>query len=262
MTVPANLITRNANRFAVAKLTRGPEFIPVAKRLVAQKARYQSVEKRTGVPWYVIAVIHQRESSQDFARSLAQGDPWDRVSVRIPKGRGPFKSWEDAAYDALVNCPPYAARWKDWSVGGTLALLESYNGLGYYHGPVTKENGVVVKRYPSQPSPYIWSGTDQYRIGKYVRDGVFDPAVVDKQLGCAGLILAMKEIDASIDFGGKPNVGPAVAKGAGTVIIAGTAAGAAKQKGLSDAATFGIFVGIVLAVAVIVAAVKVYRKKG
>lgn len=178
------LAKNNAARWAIAKLTRGPEFIPVAKRLVAAKARYQTVEKATGVPWYFIAVTHEREASQNWNLSLAQGDPWNKVSVHVPAGRGPFISWEDAAVDALVNCAPFAARNKDWSIGGLLTMLERYNGTGY-----------AVR---GLPSPYIWSGTDQYISGKYVRDGVFDPNVVDKQLGCAGLLLAMRSLDASI----------------------------------------------------------------
>ena len=183
----------NARRWADAKLTRGPEFVPVAKRLVAAKARYQAVEHATGVPWPFVAVTHQRESSQDWTRSLAQGDPWNQVSTHVPAGRGPFGSWEAAAIDALVNCGPYAARNKDWSIAGTLALLEQYNGLGYF------KRGL--------PSPYIWSGTDQYLKGKYVRDGVFDPDAVDKQLGCAGLILAMMQLDPSIKFKDGPTAG-------------------------------------------------------
>ena len=108
----------NANRWANARLTRN--FSSVARHLVAPDARcrYQAVAARTGVPWAVIAVIHERESSQDWTGSLAQGDPWNRVSVHVPAGRGPFKSWEDAAIDALVNCAPHAARNKDWSIGG------------------------------------------------------------------------------------------------------------------------------------------------
>jgi lysozyme family protein len=178
----------NERRWANAKLTRGPEFIPVAKRLVAAKQRYLTVSARTGIPWPFIAVTHQRESSQNWNRSLAQGDPWNEVSTHVPAGRGPFSSWEDAAYDALVNCGPYAARNKDWSIGGLLTLLERYNGVGYVNRGL--------------PSPYLWSGTDQYNKGKYVRDGVFDPDVVDKQLGCAGLIMAMMSLDQSIDFKG------------------------------------------------------------
>ena len=184
----AGLKAKNEARWKAAKLTRGPEFDRVAERLVGAKARYQVVEAKTGVPWFIIAVIHQRESSQNFTRSLAQGDPWNAVSTHVPKGRGPFKSWEEAAIDALVNCPPHASYNKDWSAAGALTLLEQYNGLGYFRKGI--------------PSPYIWSGTNQYRAGKYVADGVFDWNVVDKQLGCAGLIIAMQTLDPSIKFGG------------------------------------------------------------
>jgi lysozyme family protein len=189
MTNLVALKAANAKRWANAKLTRNFTF--VAKHLVEPNAkqRYQAVSAKTGVPWVFIAVAHERESSQDWTGSLAQGDPWNRVSVHVPAGRGPFKSWEDAAIDALVNCAPFAARNKDWSIGGTLTMLEQYNGLGYF------KRGV--------PSPYIWSGTDRYISGKYVRDGVYDPNAVDKQLGCAGLLIAMAALDRTISFDGK-----------------------------------------------------------
>jgi lysozyme family protein len=143
---------------------------------------------KTGVPWAFIAVAHERECSQNWTGSLAQGDRWNKVLVHVPAGRGPFKSWEDAAIDALVNCAPHAARNKDWSIGGTLTMLEQYNGLGY--------------AARGRPSPYIWSGTDQYVSGKYVRDGVYDPRAVDSQLGCAGLLMAMTALDPTIQFAG------------------------------------------------------------
>lgn len=186
MTDLAALRSANAKRWANARLTRN--FSLVAKHLITPyaKSRYQIVAAKTGVPWAVIAVIHERESSQDWASSLAQGDPWNRVSVHVPKGRGPFKSWEEAAIDALLNCPPFAARSKDWSIGGALALLETYNGTGYANR--------------GMPSPYIWAGTDQYKSGKYIRDGVFDADAVDRQLGCAGLLMAMMVLDPTITF--------------------------------------------------------------
>ena len=176
----------NARRWASAKPTR--DFTAIAKALVAAKPRYQVVESRTGVPWSVIAVIHQRESSQNWRCSLAQGDPWDRVSVHVPAGRGPFASWEVAAVDALTNCAPYVTRNKDWSIGSTLTLLEQYNGIGYF------QRGV--------PSPYIWAGTDQYRSGKYVADGVYDPTHIDRQPGCAGLLKAMMALDQTVVLSG------------------------------------------------------------
>lgn len=193
MAVSVKILTAaNANRWDRAKVKAASKasFASVAKKLVAAKDRYQDIEALTGVPWFIIAVIHQRESSQRWDRSIAQGDPWNKKSTHVPKGRGPFKSFEDAAVDALKNCAPYAARWKDWSPGGAMTLLEHYNGLGYANRGL--------------PSPYIWSGTDQYVKGKYVADGKFSATAVDKQLGCAGLILAMQDLDASISFAGEP----------------------------------------------------------
>jgi lysozyme family protein len=165
-----------------------PSLIPlidgVSHRLVASKPRYQTVASVTHVPWPFIAVVHERESSQSWAASLAQGDPWNRISVHVPRGRGPFNSWEEAAEDALMRCAPYAAQNEDWSMGGTLTMLEEYNGLGY------AAHGI--------PSPYIWASTDQYKSGKYVADGHFDPNAVDHQIGCASLLARMTLIDPTI----------------------------------------------------------------
>lgn len=216
----AALKAANEARWSKATATR--DFSAIAKRLIGAKPRYKVVEARTGVPWYVIAVIHMRESSQNWMRSLAQGDPWDRPSTHVPKGRGPFASWEDAAVDALVDCAPFLAKKKDWSLGATLVNLELYNGAGY------ASRGV--------PSPYVWAGTDQYRAGKYVADGVYDPNHVDLQPGCAGMLLAMKALDSSISFSAPaapktaPKIPPKVAKGAATgTVVAGTVAAGVQQ---------------------------------
>jgi lysozyme family protein len=184
----ARLSRANAQRFAAAKITRPNAFADAAKRLTSGEAKthFQAAEAATGVPWYVIAVIKEREAGADpnWRLGIAQGDPWSIRSIHVPRGRGPFPGWLEAARDALVSCPPYAGRWKDWSTGGLLTLLEQYNGTGY--------------AMRGLPSPYIWSGTDQYRSGKYVRDGVFRADVIDVQLGCAGLLLAMSQIDPTV----------------------------------------------------------------
>jgi lysozyme family protein len=201
-----NLIKLNEERWADAKLTRN--FMSIANALVTAKPRYETVEAKTGVPWWVIAVIHERESSQNWHCSLAQGDPWNEVSNHVPKGRGPFKSWEDAAIDALINCDPHLAR-KSWKTPGEiLTNLEEYNGLGYFDGPVSRRNGVIIARYRSQPSPYIWAGTDLYRSGKYTADGVFSQSVEDIQPGCAGMIMTMMALDHSIVVGAPPTLVP------------------------------------------------------
>lgn len=170
----AALTAKNLQRWRAMHVHNSAFIDEIAERLVAARDRYERVSASTGVPWDVIAVIHERESSQSWRASLAQGDPWNQVSIHVPRGRGPFQSWEDAAIDALEVCPPHASKWTDWSAGGRLTLLEQYNGLGY------AARGI--------PSPYIWASTDQYVRGKYVADGHFDPDAVDKQIGCAALL--------------------------------------------------------------------------
>lgn len=197
----SSLIGKNARRWSSMKIVRDAEFDRVASRLAASgaKSRYKDIEAATGVPWPIIAVIHEREASQNFLANLAQGDPYDSVSTHVPKGRGPFPSFKAAAIDALTSCAPYAAKWKDWSIGGALTLLEQYNGIGY------SRRGL--------PSPYVWAGTDQYVSGKYVSDGVFDPDAIDRQLGCAGLLKAMMLMDPTISFTGPmPSPQPPPAK--------------------------------------------------
>lgn len=181
-----SLAQTNQNRWDNCHIPaeKGPAFKAVADKLMSPeyRQRYEAVSKMLSsegktVPWYFIAVAHYRESNADFNTYLGNGQPLSKKTTIVPKGRGPFKTWEAGAYDALVNCAPYAARNTDWSIGGTLAKLEEYNGLGY------SNKGV--------PSPYIWAGTDQYTSGKYVSDGKYDPDTVDSQLGCAGILKFM-----------------------------------------------------------------------
>jgi lysozyme family protein len=198
----AALIKRNAARWENMhlKASRIRAFDATAKRLAAPdaKPRYLAIAEKTNVPWWVIAVIHEREASgpPHWDKQLAQGDPLKAVSRHDPAGRGPFLDHPNdpplhdaffrGALDALIDCAPHAARWKDWTAGGTLTLLEEYNGLGY------AARGV--------PSAYVWSGTDQYVSGKYVADHVYRGNVVDVQEGCAPIIARMMTLDPSIAF--------------------------------------------------------------
>lgn len=203
----------NAKRWSNIKLTK--DFSNIAHRLVNAKARYVSVQNKTGVPWVIIAVIHERESSQNFNTQLGQGDPLSRVSVHVPKGEGPYTgadAWDRAAYIALQDTG--AISWKDWSIGGALTFLEKYNGMGYYSR--------------RKPSPYVWAGTNQYKSGKFTSDGVYSDTTVDTQPGCANLLMSMSKIDTSINplkltpTVITPKIATTTAGGAGAV-IAGSA---------------------------------------
>jgi lysozyme family protein len=51
MTDLVTLKAANAVRWANAKLTRGSDFTKYAAKAVANKVRYQDIERRTGVHW-------------------------------------------------------------------------------------------------------------------------------------------------------------------------------------------------------------------
>jgi lysozyme family protein len=170
----------------------------IVTKLEANKPRYAKVQQAVGVPWYVVAVIHNMEASQRFNAHLHNGDPLTARTRHVPSGRpkagNPPFTWEASAADALEGRD--LKRWKDWSVGGTLFKIEGYNGWGYrmYH--------------PHVLSPYLWSFSNQYTSGKYVADGRWSDSAVSGQAGAAVLLRRMAE-RGTIAFGknGKPTTG-------------------------------------------------------
>lgn len=164
------------------KAGREAEIADFCRRALAGKARYQRVEAKSGVPWWMVAIIAERESGQDWSRSLAQGDPWNRKSTHVPKGRGPFPSWEAAALDALhIDNLDLVT---DWRLEKVLYYLEKYNGFGYHNRGL--------------PSPYIWGATTIQKPGKYTSDGRFNPNAWDRQLGAAAMLRGLMDRDSTI----------------------------------------------------------------
>src|SRR5262249_16489898 len=76
------------------------------RAMAARKSRYDQVANATGVPWYVVAMIHEMEGGLNFATHLHNGDPLTARTVHVPVGRPPTGSppflWEDSAVDALA----------------------------------------------------------------------------------------------------------------------------------------------------------------
>lgn len=204
----------NAHRWASMHVSAGkiPAFHATALRLCASsaKARYQGVTDRLAelaandptifpVPWWFTAIVSEREygGPPRWDRQLGQGDPLHQVSHNVPKGMGPYNdhpgdvtpghdAWTRCCVDVLIHSAPYAAKWKLWTPGGALTVAEEYNGLGY------AARGIA--------SAYVWSGTDQYVSGKFIRDHVFDPKFVDVQEGFAPILSMMMALDPSIQF--------------------------------------------------------------
>jgi lysozyme family protein len=193
------LIKRNQARFDAMKINPGRVngLVEVAERLCGSKDRFIAVEQRLiklgfYAPWWFVAICAEREygGPPHWDRQLSQGDPLSRVSWHDPAGRGPFfgnDAWERGCLDALIDCAPHAAKWKDWSAGGAATIWEEYNGLGY------AAMGV--------PSAYVWSGSNQYISGKYIADHVYRAGVVDVQEGCMPILARMIAIDSTIHFG-------------------------------------------------------------
>jgi lysozyme family protein len=152
------------------------------KRVLKDKQRYLDVQTATGVDWIFIALTHNMECSGDFTKHLYNGDPLTARTVRVPaglpkEGNPPF-TWETSAVGALKHKGLDKFRPQDWTIELMLYQCEGFNGYGY------RGRGIN--------SPYLWSMTNHYTKGKYVKDGVYDVNAVSEQLGCAVLINALK----------------------------------------------------------------------
>lgn len=157
-----------------------------AKRILAGKAQYKKVELALGVPWPVVGMIHERESSCKFSTHLHNGDTLQKRTTHVPAGRPktgspPFK-WFESAIDALRM--KNADAFGPWTIGATGVFLEDYNGPGYFNRGI--------------PSPYVLAGSDLYTKGKYVADGKFNKNFVDPQPGCFPLLQCLVQLDPSI----------------------------------------------------------------
>jgi lysozyme family protein len=162
------------------------EFQRLAQFAIDHKSQYLDIEQATGVPWWLVAVLHRRESDADFSTYLGNGEPLDRVTQAVPRGRGPFPDFKAGAIDALHL--DGLDRVIDWRLEKALWHCERFNGLGY------------ALMHPPLPSPYIWGGTNQQRAGKYVRDGKFDRSVMDTQPGCAPILAEIAKLDPTVQF--------------------------------------------------------------
>jgi lysozyme family protein len=154
----------------------------LVNRVFAQRLRYEAVGRPLGTPWWIIGAIHAMESELNFRTHLHNGDPLTQRTVQVPSGRpkegNPPFTWEVSATDALKLHGFHA--WRDWSVAGALYKAEEYNGWG-------------VRRFhaASGPSAYLWSHTNQYLGGKYVKDRIWSATAKSQQPGVAAMLRLM-----------------------------------------------------------------------
>jgi lysozyme family protein len=171
----------------IAKSRLG-EFERYAHHAIANREVYETIQAATaidglgkageGVPWWLIAALHRRESDCDFETYLGNGEPLGRKTRMVPRGRGPFKNFVDGAIDALKIDGLSSVI--DWRLEKALYFAELFNGTGY------DSRGL--------PSPYIWGGTNIQVRGKYTGDSRWSGRTMDTQPGVAPLILAFSQV--------------------------------------------------------------------
>ncbi len=179
----------HSERYILAKIKpeKMAEVEAAAKRISQNKPRYEAVSLTlaTGMPWWFVAIVHFMEGGGKFTRHLHNGDPLTARTVNVPKGRpvlgkAPF-SWEESAIDAINYMENRNKFWKaskgKWDLESCLLKFEAYNGMGY------RTKGIN--------SPYLYSYTQFYTVGKYAADNKYDPNLVSKQPGVIPLMKAL-----------------------------------------------------------------------
>jgi lysozyme family protein len=150
-----------------------------ARKVEAGRSQYRDVEIALGIPWAVVGVVHLLEGGGDFAKQILNGERWDRVTTLVPKGRGPWASWLEAALEGFAGFRSA----KD--IAGIGAALERHNGMGY-----------VGK---GKNSPYLVSGAKSgVGVGKYTKDGPegWDPNAVSQQVGALCVLKQLSNVGA------------------------------------------------------------------
>jgi lysozyme family protein len=148
----------------------------VCNRMKLNQSTYVKIADILNCRWEFVALIHYRESSAlTLDVYLHNGQKLGATTTIVPKGVF-FR--KDQFIEASVDAMARFKNVREW--GDFLGLAEKFNGLGYRNK--VGDRGVV------EYSPYIAAGTNHHdETSKYVRDGVYDPKAVEKQLGVLAL---------------------------------------------------------------------------
>lgn len=127
---------------------------------------------------WIIPALQYRENSKnypDFSKNMVNGEPINRITTLVPKGLGPWGTWELACVAAFKRWR-YSSSWAAWR---WIQFSEEYNGIG--------------NRYHNQESTYALSFTNHSdEMGKFIGDGKYSNTAQDKRPGTAAIYLYMK----------------------------------------------------------------------
>lgn len=167
-------------------ITRAREVDEVARRLIGfiDAGRYRAGCSITQVPQAFAAASFEREADSNFRLNPAQGAPLGERSRIIPHN-GPFADWTTAQIAAYRIDLLDAVGAANWTWPRACYEGETFNGFGY------RAHGVHT--------PYLWAGTNVYRIGKFVGDNHF-AWEVDAQLGIIPLMKRIVTLRPDLDL--------------------------------------------------------------
>lgn len=128
-----------------------------------------------------IAAVDYRESDCNPKSAIGQGDRWDRKSIHVPRGFGPFKSKADASkfylhYDHVDQPPPDGM----WDLPYATFYGEKWNGFG--------------PRMHGRHTGYCYAGTNIYNGGMYVSDGRWSAAAHDTRAGVVPIMIRLGQV--------------------------------------------------------------------
>lgn len=160
-------------------------------RRVNNESRYKAAMKKLGFPDFAsdgtpafafAGFVHNLEASGRFDRNFVNGQPINQKTTIVPKGLGPWPSWEAAFEFGMKYKNITPERYPDLTGAQMLYLGERFNGLGY------------LKK--AQWSPYIGAMSNiSLDKGKYTSDGNYDPnAPANGQVGLATALVGLRQL--------------------------------------------------------------------
>jgi lysozyme family protein len=158
----------------------------ILKHSEEHREEWAQVTEATGVPMLWGLASFERECDCDYSCSPAQGDPWRRVSIHVPLGLGPYKSWGASCVAAYRIDHLEAVGEGNWTWARAAYESEAFNGFG--------------PRNHGRHSGYPWAWTTIYDGGKYVADGKWDSGAYDQQCGTVAMMVALLTLDESLAF--------------------------------------------------------------
>lgn len=145
------------------------------------------------IPWYVVGLIHYRETgsifdgSAEFAKTIIDGTALSAEAAlhNNPLNFSAAEAWEGDAAHHFHDRHLHGGRYNllagsqldaGWTAQKILQFTHAWNGFGYWD----EDTGIN--------SPYLWGYTSHHTTGKYASDGNYSSTATEAQPGTANML--------------------------------------------------------------------------